>query len=160
MWKLARSILAIVVGMALSMIGISLIDWINHAIYPPPQAVIDAGKTGDMQAVATAISAWLPDAPLGALVLLPTGWIVATFAGSLVAALISGRVPLVHALVVGLLPLAGTIVVLRMIPHPAWIAVAGLAGVPLAALLAGLLVGRLRPAGPRPSDMRAKNMAC
>lgn len=142
------------------MAGISLIDRINHAIYPPPQAVIDAGKTGDMQAVATAISDWLPDAPLGALVLVPTGWIVATFAGSLVAALISGRAPLVHALVVGLLPLTGTILVLRMIAHPVWIAVAGLAGVPLASLAAGLLVQRIKSAGPRRYDMREKNMAC
>jgi hypothetical protein len=160
MWKLARSILGIVVGMALAVAVISAANGINHTIYPPPAAAIDAGNRGDMQAAAIAVKEWLPQAPLGALVLVPAGWIAGAFAGSLAAALIAGRGPLIHALIVGLLPLAGAILMLRWIPHPTWIAIAGLSGVPLAALLAGLLTRRLQSTGPRRYDMREKNMAC
>ncbi|HZL88696.1 MAG TPA: hypothetical protein VFB96_10015 [Pirellulaceae bacterium] len=158
MWKLARSILGVVVGMLLAMALITGIDALNHTLYPPPAAVIEAGT--NMQAAASAIKEWLPHAPLGALVLIPTAWIVATFAGTLAAALIAGRAPLIHALLAGLLPLAGTVMVLRMIPHPIWLAVAGLAGVPLASLAAGMLVQKAWSTGPKPYDMREKNMAC
>jgi hypothetical protein len=157
MW---RSILAVVAGAVIAMVLLTLVDMLNHAIYPPPPAVVEAANKKNMQAVAAAVKQWLPQAPLGALVLTPTAWIVGAFAGSLAAALIAGRAPLVHALLAGLLPLAGTILVLRMIPHPTWIAVVGLLGVPLASLAAGLLVQRARPAGPKPYDMREKNMAC
>ena len=151
MWKLARSIAAVILGAALSIGVISGIDAANHAIYPPPAAVHEAAKKRDMRAVA---------APLGALVMIPVAWVVGTLVGSLAAALIAGRAPLIHALIAGVLPLAGTIAALRMIPHPTWIAVVGLVGVPLSSLAAGIIARRLWRNGPRPYDMREKNMAC
>ena len=157
MW---RSILAVAAGTAIAVVLIFAFDVLNHAIYPPPAAVWEAMDRRDMNAVSAAIEKWLPQAPLGALILAPAGWIVATFVGSLVSALIAKRRPLVHAALAAALPLVGTAVNLWMIPHPTWVAVAGLAGVPLAAVLGGLVAERARPARPQPYDMRAKNMAC
>ena len=155
-----RSIAGVVVGIVIAMALIGAFDVVNHSIYPPPESITAAAKKGDYAAVREAVNAWLPTAPLGALVLHPIGWMVGTFVGALAAAWIARRAPLVHALIVGAFPLLGTIVNLLMIPHPAWIVAAGIVGVPLAAIAAGLVAPRPKPASPRPYDMREKNMAC
>ena len=157
MW---RSILAVVVGTFTAVILIVLFDIANHALYSPPAAVAEAMARGDKNAMAAAVKDWLPHAPLGALILVPAGWIVATFIGSLAAGLIAKHRLLTHALLAAALPLAGAAANLWMIPHPVWIAFVGLSGMPLAAVLGGLVASHCKPAGPRPYDMRVKNMAC
>ena len=157
MW---RSLLAVVAGTVLALALIGVIDAVNHRLFPPPEAVAIAARRRDMQAVAAAVGDWLPSAPLAALVLTSGAWVLGTLAGSLAAALIASRSPVTHALLAGALPLAGTALNLWMIPHPLWVAIAGLAGVPLAAVAGGLIAGRRQRSGPQPYDMRERNMAC
>jgi hypothetical protein len=117
-------------------------------------------QSGDQEAMRAAVAEHLPTAPIGALMFPPLGWIVGTFTGGLTAALIAGRKPMLHAGLVAALPLLGTVANLAMIPHPAWMWAAGMIGVPLAAVTAGLLGPRDAPAGPQPRDLRQSNMAC
>jgi hypothetical protein len=156
---MVRSIIVVIVGMAMASFLVFAMDEVNHAIFPPSAAILEASKTGDMAKVAKAVEQWLPTAPFGALVLIPVSWILATFIASFVAAWMARRATMIHALIVAAWPLLGTIMVLMMIPHPTWIAVAGLVGVPLAGLAAGLLAPR-PPSHAQPQDMRTKNMAC
>jgi hypothetical protein len=160
MWNVLRSVAGVVLGAALALGLISAIDAINHRIYPPPESVVAASKAGDMTALAEAIAQWLPEAPVGALAMLPVAWIGGTFFGSSLAAWVAPRAHLLHALLAGLLPFLGTIAALWMIPHPAWLTLAGLLGVPLAAVAAGVIRQRFTQPSVQPYDMREKNMAC
>jgi hypothetical protein len=155
-----RSIVAVLIGMVVAIAGISAIDALNHAIYPPPESLVAAAKRRDFDAVRRAATEWLPIAPTGALVLVPAGWIIGTFLGALTAGIIAPRSRM-PPLIVGGLIFVATAANLMMLPHPVWIAAVGLVGVSLAAIVAMWLTSRLQsPGNPQPYDMREKNMAC
>ncbi|MDX1943856.1 MAG: hypothetical protein SFU86_00500, partial [Pirellulaceae bacterium] len=157
MW---RGILAAVAGLALAFGVIFVIQFVGQFVYPPPETIRAAAAKGDFAAVNQAIADWLPTAPLGALIIPPLSWVTGTFLGTLAAAAIAGRNRFLYAGIVGGLALAATIANLVQIRHPTWMAVAGLVGVPLAAVAGAMIAPRGQPAGPRPFDMREKNMAC
>ena len=159
--KIFRSILGVIVGIVLFLALLMSIEGLGHSLYPPPDSIRIPAEKRDMAALSKAVGEWLPTAPLAALVFPVLGWMVGTFAGCLAAAWIAGRAPLLHAGITAVLPFIGTVANLAMIPqHPVWMWVAGVAGVPLAAIAAGLLGPRQRTSGPQPQDMRQKNMAC
>ena len=56
------------------------------------------------------------------------------------AALIAGTQPVAFAAVVGAVVLAATVANLMMLPHPTWFAFTGVAGVVVAAYIAGKAV--------------------
>jgi len=156
-----RGILSTLVGLFVAFAVIAAMDWINHKLYPPSAAIAAAAAQQDFSALRVAVKDWLTTAPQMALILIPIGWVAGAFWGALVAAWISRPRSLPPALVVGALVVLATIANLLMIPHPAWIAVAGLAGIPLASVTAWSLLPRSQiPSGPQPYDMRKKNMAC
>jgi hypothetical protein len=157
---MVRSIVGVIIGIAVVFSLIIGIEWIGHTLYPPPESIRAAMQSGDHDAMQAAVAAYLPTAPTGALLFPPLAWIVGTFFGGLTAAIITSRKPMLHAALVATLPLVGTIANLALIPHPAWMWAAGLIGVPLGAIAAGLLGPRGMPADPQPQDMREKNMAC
>jgi uncharacterized membrane protein YoaK (UPF0700 family) len=153
-----RTISATIAGVVLAFVVIALMDKINHTLNPPSEAIVAAAAERDMDAVRHAVQDWLKTAPQMALILIPVAWIAGAFWGALLASWIARRRSILPALVVGAVVLLATIANLRMLPHPAWIAIVGLGGIPPAALTAWWLIPRSKL--PRPYDMREKNMAC
>ncbi len=129
-----RGVLAVIAGIVLAMLMVAVIESIGHAVYPPPES-LDFTKPDQVRE-------YIEKLPLGAFLFVLTGWIGGTFCGGLVAAWIGRTKPMVFSMIVGAFVLAATIANLTMIPHPAWMAIIGILGIVVAAVLAGTL---LRP---------------
>ena len=156
-----RYIAGTVVGLVIAFAVIIGMEALGHTLYPPPAAIRTAMEKGDYAAMKTAMAQYLPRAPLMALILLPVGWVAGTFWGALAATAISRGRSIIPALIIGGFIFAVTVMNLVMIPHPAWMTLAGLAGVPAGAIVAWWLWPKSpATAGPQPYDMRDKNMAC
>lgn len=120
MRSFARSLGVILIGLAIAGILIAVVEAINATIYPlPPDAI--RGNRESMRAAAAS----MPDAVFVIVVL---AWTVGAFAGSWVAAMLADRSPRVHAAIVTLVLVAAGISNMIMLPHPAWVWVAGIAG--------------------------------
>lgn len=127
-----RSALAILLGVAVAGFAVMVVEMLGHAIYPPPAGL--AG--GDVRAV----EAYVASAPIGALASVLVAWAAGAFAGSAVAARISGGDrPQRAGIFVGGILFVMAILNMSMIPHPAWF----LALSPVACLLPALLGARL-----------------
>lgn len=126
-----RDVIAAIVGIAVAVLTVMLFDWISHSVYPLP-AELDLNDTA-------AMSAHIASAPLGALLFVLAGFVVATFDGTFIACWIGGAKPFIYALVVGVLMLVATVSNLIMIPHPLWFSVAAVLGIIIAAWSASLV---------------------
>jgi hypothetical protein len=136
-------------------------EYVNHRIYPPSEAIREAATKQDFRALRPAVEEWLKSAPRMALILIPVAWVAGAFWGALAATWISRVRWPVPALIIAVVLLLVTAGNLAMIPHPAWMAAAGLLGIPAAALTAWWLLPKpAAPSGPQPYDMREKGMAC
>ena len=155
-----RIILGTFVGVAVAFAVLMAVDAVNHLVYPPPEAIRVAAEKFDFVTLQKAVNDWLPQAPLMALILVPVAWVAGSFWGALAGTAITRGKSYIPALIVGGLILAGTVMTLRAIPHPTWVALSGVVGVPAAAWVAWLLWPKPAPPGPQPQDMRTKNMAC
>jgi len=131
MHPVARNILAVVPGAVAASALVALIEAVGHTVYPVPGG-LDFSKPEQ-------ILAYVQGLPVGALIFVLAGWVIGTFGGALLAAWISKTSPMLCAGIVGGLMLAATIANLLMIPPPAWFAIVGVVGVPLAAWAAGKL---------------------
>lgn len=127
-----RQIVAGVAGLAAGVLVVSGIEAIGHAVYPPPPGLDFANPD--------AVRAAMQRMPPGALLFVVAAWLAGAFLGAWVATRLAHgiRIP---GLVVGGLLLAATLANLFLIPHPVWMAVAGVAGVPLATWM-GVLAAR------------------
>ncbi len=140
---MVKRILAGVLGVVSAGITIWIVEYVGHIVYPPPQGLDFAN--------AEAMGAYVETLPTGALLFPVIAWIVGTFDGVLVAALVARAVPFVYAGVVGGLVLLATIANIAMIPHPVWVPIVAVPGIALAAL-GGALMGRrfVSPGEPAP----------
>ena len=128
-----RSILAVLAGLVVAWITVSLFEFASMHAFPPPPGV----DVRDPQQLASLIA----QMPVGALALVLAGWIVGALDGGLVATLIAkGRVP---AVVVGVLVMLGAFLMVAMVPHPMWMSIAGVL-LPLPAALFGAWLVRGR----------------
>jgi len=123
-----RNVLGALAGIATAVVTVMLMEWLSHAIYPPP-AGLEITDTD-------AWNAHLAGAPLVALLLVLAGYIFATFDGVFVACLIGRMQPFVYALIIGVLMLAGTASNLIVLRHPTWFSIAAIGGIILSAWLA------------------------
>lgn len=131
-----RSVLGVVVALLVAVLVITMVEWLGHALYPPP-----GGFDLDDPGAAAKIVASLP---IGALLFVALAWGIGAFIGGWVAARIAGRAPLLHAGIISGFLMAGGIATMIMIPHPAWFWVAGLA----IFMPATLAAARLADSGP------------
>ena len=83
-----------------------------------------------------ALNAYLAAAPVGALVIMLAGYLLATFDGVFVACLIGRTQPFIYALIIGMLMLAATASNLIMLQHPTWFSVSAIVGIIVSAALA------------------------
>lgn len=132
---MARTILAVMAGLALAMATMLLFEAGYGLLHPLPPGA-------NAQDPAT-MGTHLAHAPLPALLLVLAGWTVGAFGGGLVAARISRRHPLGAALAIGALVVAGVFAVTSMFVHPSWLTIAGLA-LPLPASWLGARLARPR----------------
>lgn len=123
-----RKVLGALTGIATAVLTVMLMEWLGHSVYPPPDGV-DFSNT-------EALTTYVAAAPLGALLFVLVGYLIATFNGTFVACLI-GRAPhYIYALLIAVLMLADTASNLIMIPHPTWFSVSAVAGIIASAWLA------------------------
>ncbi|MDH3748827.1 MAG: hypothetical protein OER97_11530 [Gammaproteobacteria bacterium] len=120
-----RGVLGAIVGIAVAVLTVILFEWISHTIFPVPPE-LDTQDSAEM-------SAYMASAPLGALLLVLAGYLVATFDGTFVACWIGRAKPHVYALLIGVLMLVATVSTLIMIPHPLWFSAAAFIGIIIAA---------------------------
>ena len=121
-----------------------LMEWLSHIVYPPP-AGIDMANT-------EALTTYIAAAPLGALLLLLAGYLIATFDGTFVACLIGSAPRYIYALLVAVLMLAGTVSNLLIIPHPTWFSVTAIIGIIASAWLAMKVAPAIVARGPGADD--------
>ena len=122
-----RNILAALAGTVLAVVLIFVAQVISSRVYPPP-----AGLDFNDRA---AMSAYIREMPIGALIAVLLGYFVGVVAGSWLATRISVSRHARQGMMVGVLFFVASLVNLRNIPHPAWFWGANLLVVPLAAWL-------------------------
>lgn len=133
---MGRTILAVAVGVVVAWLAIVLSQFAGAAAYPPPPGL----DVTDPAQLASFIQA----APPMAMALVLGGWVLGALAGGWTAARISRRYPRIAALLVGALVLAGVIANAMLIPHPLWMALAGVL-LPLPAAWLGARLARPAP---------------
>ncbi len=136
MWKLARSVLAVVLGFVAASAVMMTIEAANGKVLYPELGQLAKGVT-DRETLRTLLAG----APKGALFMVLLGWSLGSLAGGFLAACIGRNAPTTHALVLGaLLTLAG-LANNYMLPPPDWFRIATL----LAFLPAAYLGAKLAP---------------
>ena len=132
MAKALRNILAALAGLVCAGLIIMAIEWLGHDIYPVP-AGVDPNDPSQ-------VSAYVSTLPFQALLFPLVAWIIGSFTGGLLAAMISRRHPMLLSGIVGALILLGAAANFAMISHPLWMIIAAAVGIPSASWLAGHLV--------------------
>ena len=130
---MGRKIGAGILGIAVAVALVWVVETIGHSIYPPP-ADLD---TGDMDVM----RAYVDTLPLGALLSVAAAWFIGSFGGTFVACKVGTARPLVYVLVVGGMMFAGAAFNLTIIPHPMWFSILGVVGIFVGAWL-GMTLGR------------------
>jgi hypothetical protein len=132
-----RKLLAAVVGLAVALVTIHLVERLGHLVYPPPTDI----EFGDPEQVREFIAGL----PVGSILFVGAAWAAGTFLGTLVGALLSAAKPLPYAIVVGGMVLAGAATMLTLIPHPMWFTIGAPVAVIIAAFLGTVVAPWLRP---------------
>ncbi len=148
--KLLRFIAAIILGCVALGATVFALEALGRAIYPPTpefKAAMDAtmsayasGGPQQIDAARTQAAAAIAGLPLGAILMVAGSWIAGAFVGGGVAAFVAPYGRLVAALVVTALDLGAVTANLIMIPHPAWMGPAAIAGCLVAGVSVGLCV--------------------
>ena len=129
-----RKAAATLAGILVAVIVVGLVEAIGHALYPPPDDI----NLEDPAAMAAIIQ----KLPLGALLFVVAGWICGALAGGFIAMKVARRMSIVPSLIVGAAMTAATIYTLFAIPHPLWMAIAGVV-LPVPVTLYGAQLARV-----------------
>ena len=123
---MVKKILAVVVGLAVGVAVIWLIESIGNALFPPPDEFMDLVRKRmlepdqfsdtDMEA----LQGFLNSLPLTAMGIVLLAHFIGTLVGSFTCATIVGRRWVPGAIIVGFLFLIAGLINLFMIPHPLW----------------------------------------
>ncbi len=124
---LLRTILALLAGVVVTFFTISAVGQLGHILYRIP-AELDWQDS-------SAVSAYLKQLPVGALLLVLAGWLLGIFTGMTAATLLAGRSRGRFALAIGSLVFLGAVSNFYLRPHPMWLMVLSLITIPLVTLL-------------------------
>ncbi|HEY2981376.1 MAG TPA: hypothetical protein VGJ22_09370 [Anaerolineales bacterium] len=119
MMAFLRSIFAVVAGLILAVITLSLFEFGSSLLFPLPPGV-DPSDPADLRAIISQI-------PVTAYIIILIGWAVAAFVGAWLAGRLAGRAPLLHGITEAVLLLIAGITNLLALPHPIWVWVLGIA---------------------------------
>ncbi|MGL4464512.1 MAG: hypothetical protein ACRC1K_20360 [Planctomycetia bacterium] len=128
-----RFVVAVIAGTIVAGGVVAVGEGLSGLLHPPP-AGMDFNDPDKLRA-------FIATLPASAFVFVLAAWTVGSFAGSLVAGLLTRGRSAVAPAVVGGLMIAAVLFNLATIPHPVWMAVAAIVLVP-AALFAGGTAGR------------------
>lgn len=118
-WAILRCVLGVLLGLVAMFLVIMGIEYLGHALYPPPPG-LDPMRTDDLSAI-------MAQQPAAALAFIVAAWVLGAFAGGWIAARVSRRWPRVAAVLVSLVVLLGVVQMIRQVPgHPQWMAILGL----------------------------------
>lgn len=131
-----RNIAAAIVGVIVAVSLIWLIETLGHVVYPLP-ADIDFGNSEQVRTFTTTL-------PAGAILFVGAAWAFGAFCGTVIAALIATAKPVIYAIIVGGIVLAGSISMLIIIPHPGWFTISAPIAVLVAACLGMYVAPQLR----------------
>lgn len=126
-----RKVLGVIVGVAVAMATITIVEMIGHLIFPPPPGT-DMRDPAQVAEIVSLI-------PLPAKIWVTLAWFLGSLAGALAG--ISVARWTTAAWIVAAVVIAGAVWSYTMIPHPLWMQAAGV----LLPLLAAGLALRLRP---------------
>lgn len=130
-----RSIAAVVVGFVVASVVLVIVEFISgHWLYPE-LAQSAVGVTDPEQ-----FRALLAAAPVPSLLIILVGWTLGALAGGWTAARLAGKAKVGHALVVGILLVAASVMNNLMLPPPTWFWIASLVALLPAAWLGGASV--------------------
>ena len=148
------SILSVFVGVVVGGLVVGLVELPGYFIHPPPPGL----DMNDVKAAKT----YVAGAPDGVFLGVALAWALGPLAASFVTCYMARRAVCIHAAIIGaifiLLDVAN-----YGLPHPTWLMVAGVVLTPLTACAGAAIAQKFLPAtgsGPKPYDMREKNMAC
>ena len=127
-----RKVGAGIVGVAVAMALVWLVETIGHTVWPTP-ADLDTGDVDVMRA-------YVDTLPLGAMLTVAFAWFAGALGGTFAACRLGTARPLVYTLLVGGFMTAGAIFNLMIIPHPLWFSALGLVGI-FAGTWLGLALG-------------------
>ena len=130
-----RTVVAVLLGLVVALATMLLVEYLGMSLFPLPPG-INLDNEDDLARLVASAST-------GKMLWVLMGWTLAAFVGGWVASRISRRHRKGAALAVGALIVAGVLLNAAMLPHPAWMTVAGvLLPLPVAWLAA-------RPGRPR-----------
>ena len=130
---MGKNIAAGVAGVIVAFFTVWLVEKIGHGVYPLPPDLDFADRD--------AMRSYIDTLPLGALLFVAAAWFLGTLGGIVTACRIGDASPLIYTMVIGGLVLLATAANLIMIPHPAWFAILGVAGIVVAAWLGKTIGG-------------------
>ena len=128
-----RSVLGVIIGIISGFVVIYALEHVGQLIWPVATEL-------DLKDKAAA-AAFLAGMPIGGLLTVVIAWILGAYTGSMVALLMSDR-RRIAGIIPAALIFAATVLVLFRLPHPLWMAVAGLGGIIAAGWLADRLFAR------------------
>jgi hypothetical protein len=131
---MGRSILGVFAGVVIAMVLVALVEILGMRLIPFPAGV----DPTDYAAIAEAI----PSMPIGSFLFVLAAWWLGAGVGASTAVRIARSDARWPGLTVGGIILAATLYNLWIIPHPAWMAIAGVLGICVITFIAS------RPHGP------------
>lgn len=132
-----KKILALLIGLMVSIGTIALLEQFSHWLYPP-------GSMPDWQDP-SAVAAYMQSLPVGAYLLVLLARFSGVVTGIVVATLLVKRVSRLFVVAITGMVWLATLANIYMIPHPAWIAVVSLLLLPVVGWLSGHLLQRCYP---------------
>ena len=126
-----RNALAYIVGIAVTMITIMLVQSVGHTIYP---VAVDI-DVNDSDAMAEFTSTL----PIGAILFVAVSWAIGVIAGNSAAIFIGRLRPIYFSTVITSFVLAGAVTQLILVPHPTWFIPVSLAGIVAAGAVSNFL---------------------
>ena len=135
---MVRSTFAVLLGLVVALAAMLLLEYLGMSLFPLPPG-FDLDSEADLARL-------VESAGMGKQLWVLMGWTLAAFAGGWVAARTTLRHRLGAALWVGGLIVAGVLLNVALLPHPAWMTVLGvLLPLPAAWFAARLARPRARP---------------
>ena len=131
---MSRTILGMLVGLVVMWLTVAALEFLGHAVFPPP-AGLNPSSPEDLQQIIAA-------APVGSLAMLVLAWLTGTFVGGWVAARIAHHTR-AAAIAIALFVMAGVAGMIVIVPeHPEWVSALGLLLPIPVALVAARLAGK------------------
>ncbi|MBC7989872.1 MAG: hypothetical protein H7Y19_09855, partial [Luteimonas sp.] len=121
--KPLRYSLAAIAGVLVAFAVIAALEALGQVLFPTRGRV----DLGDPAAVVT----YVQGMSIGAILFVLAGWLLATFAGSLIAGFVAGKYRGRVAATVGFVVLAATVANFIAIPHPIWFTALAVLTIPL-----------------------------